>query len=195
MARTRSANFLPAWPYWSAGAVLMLFAASTEFSEGRKLWGVSGEPGIWSGQVLSAHNSQYLADPYTFTHITHGILIFAALWFLARNRSLADRALMALAFECTWEVIENTSFVIHRYRAQTLALNYYGDSVMNSMTDILACMLGFFIASKLPAWATVLVVLVMEIGLALWIHDGLLLNILMLIYPLQAIKRWQAGYS
>ena len=181
--------------YWLAGIAVMLVAAAAEFVEGRKLWGTSGEPGIWSGEVLSPHNSQYLFDPYTFTHLTHGILIYAALWWVMRDRPLRHRAIVALIFECGWEVLENSDFIIQRYRAQTLALNYFGDSVMNSMADILICMAGFLIASKLPARATVVLVLALEIGLALWIRDGLLLNIVMLIYPFEAIKHWQAGHN
>ena len=181
--------------YWLGGVAAMLLAASAEFLEGRKLWGTSGEPGIWSGEVLSSHNSQYLFDPYTFTHLTHGILIYGALWWLMRDRPLRQRAIVALVLECGWEVLENSNFVIQRYRAQTLALNYFGDSVMNSMADILTCMTGFLIASKLPTRATVVLALALEVGLALWIRDGLLLNIVMLIHPLHAIAAWQAGYN
>jgi hypothetical protein len=187
------ARRLPPWVYWGAAILVPLTAAAAEFALGRRLWGVSGQPGLWSGEVLSPHNSQYLADPYTFTHITHGILLYALFRLVAGNRPLRDRALTALGFESAWEVIENTDFVIRRYRAQTLALNYFGDSVMNSMFDIVACMIGFLIASRLPARVTLVFVIALELSLALWIHDGLLLNILMLVHPVHAIELWQAG--
>ena len=144
--------------------------------------------------MLSPHNSQYLADPYTLTHLSHGIFIYAILRLVAGGRSLAERAVYAIAFEAGWEVLENTDFVIQRYRTATLALNYFGDSVMNSMVDVLACMTGFWIASRLPTRATVMVVIVLEASLAVdprWLaaqyrnaHSSI-----------AAIKTWQSGVS
>jgi len=183
------------WQYWIAGAAILVLTAAAELAIGRRMWGIGGEPGIWSGKVLSPHNSQYLTDPYTFTHITHGILIYGLLRLICGNLSLAARGVLAIGLESGWEVLENTDLVITRYRTATLALNYFGDSVLNSMFDILACMAGFFLAARLPTRVTIAAVVLLEIVLAVWIRDGLLLNIVMLIHPLGAIKLWQAGHS
>jgi hypothetical protein len=173
------------------GGAIMASAAVIEAAMGRKLWGVGGKPGVWSGNIVSAHNSQFMFDPYTLTHVTHGILFYGLFWLAAPRLPARVRALMALALEAIWEVLENSAMVIERYRAQTISLHYYGDSIVNSMCDIGAMMLGFLIASLIPARLSVLLVIAMEIGLALWIRDGLLLNIVMLTYPVQAIRVWQ----
>jgi hypothetical protein len=175
------------------GASILAVAASVEFAMGRKLWGLSGEPGIWSGDVNSPHNSQYMTDPYSFSHLTHGILLYGLAWLMARRSPVRIRALIAIGFEAGWEMIENSSLVIERYRSATISLHYYGDSVMNSMCDILTCMAGFAFAAILPTRVTVLAAFVLEIGLALWIRDGLLLNIVMLIHPFAVIRAWQAA--
>jgi uncharacterized protein DUF2585 len=181
----------PIWTCVAAGAAIIGLAGMTELALGRRVWGKSGQPGIWSGDVWSEHNSQYLADPYTFSHITHGVLLYGLLWLAAGRLPCRLRALLALVIESAWEVIENTDTVIERYRATTMSLNYYGDSVMNSMFDILACMAGFLIAYLLPARVMLIGVVVLEIMLALWIRDSLFLNILMLLRPIHAIREWQ----
>ena len=178
---------------WALGAATIAFAASVELAMGRKIWGISGEPGIWSGDVNSSHNSQFMTDPYTFSHITHGMLFYGLFWLVARRLPVRARALMTVIVEAGWEIFENTDFIIQRYRAATISLHYYGDSVMNSMCDILACMVGFGLAYLLPARASIIFVIVLEIFLLLWIRDSLLLNIIMLIHPVQAIRTWQAG--
>jgi hypothetical protein len=184
-----------AWPRWlcaAAAAAMLGAAAAAEFALGRKLWGISGEPGIWSGNIRSSHNSQFITDPYTFTHLTHGVLLYGLLWLTAAKH-LPPRArfVLAMALECAWEIFENTDMVIQRYRAETISLNYYGDSVMNSMCDILAAAAGFILAALLPARATLIAVIALEIALALWIRDSLLLNVLMLVRPLLAVRNWQ----
>ncbi|MGO9062172.1 MAG: DUF2585 family protein [Candidatus Binataceae bacterium] len=184
---------IPGWTYAAAGLAIILTAALTEFAMGRKLWGVGGQPGIWSGNVWSPHNSQYMTDPYTFSHITHGVLLYALLRLIAPGLPAGMRLLAAIAGESLWEVIENTDLVIERYRAATISLNYYGDSVMNSMCDILACVVGYALAAQLPARVTLIGVIAMEVGLILWIRDSLFLNILMLIHPVGAIRKWQMG--
>jgi hypothetical protein len=175
------------------GVAIMAFAAASELFNGRKLWGISGEPGIWSGDVNSSHNSQYLTDPYSFSHITHGMLFYAMTWLFGRNLPVRLRALIALAVEATWEIVENTDTVIQRYRAATISLHYYGDSVMNSMCDILSCMAGFALAYLLPPRVSIVAVIVLELTLALWIRDGLFLNIVMMIHPIAAIRAWQSA--
>jgi hypothetical protein len=174
--------------------VLMLMTAIAEFSMGRKLWGTSGVPGLWSGDIWSSHNSQFLTDPYTFTHITHGILFYALLALAAKSLPLSTRLLITVGLEGAWEVLENTNMVIERYRAETVSLNYFGDSVVNSMGDILACTFGFYLASRLPTRATVIATVAMEILLVLWTRDNLTINIVMLIHPSHALKVWQLGH-
>lgn len=171
----------------------MLAAAAAEFWMGRRVWGAAGVPGLWSGDIWSRHNSQFLFDPYSFTHVTHGILLYAILKLLFEASPLTTRLVFAVGLESVWEILENTNRVIERYRAETIALNYYGDSVANSMGDILACMLGFFIASRLPKRVTVMVTIGLEVFLLLWTRDNLTLNIIMLIHPTNAIRVWQMG--
>ncbi len=178
---------------WAIGVAIMALAGSVELINGRKIWGIGGQPGVWSGDINSSHNSQYLTDPYTFSHITHGMLFYALMWLVARNLPVRVRALMALGVEAAWEIVENTDMIIQRYRAETISLHYYGDSVMNSMCDILACMVGFWLAYLLPRRVSIIIVVVLELTLALWIRDGLILNIVMLIHTIPAIRAWQSG--
>ena len=168
-------------------------AGLAEFSLGRQLWGVGGIPGFWSGDVWSAHNSQFLADPYTFTHISHGILFYAVSSLLFPTLPLRKRLILAVGVEAAWEVLENTSYVINRYRMETISLNYYGDSIVNSMADMLACVVGFLLASRLHKAVAIAVFAGLEIVLLLWTRDNLILNILMLFYPSSAIRNWQMG--
>jgi hypothetical protein len=168
-------------------------AAGAELGMGRPAVYRRGPVRLWSGNVHSDQNSQQIADPYTFTHVIHGAA-FYALTTLVRPASPAAARLVATAvLESVWEVYENTDAVINRYREATISLGYFGDSVINSVCDILACLCGFWLTRRLPARATVAWVIVTEAILALWIRDNLTLNILMLIYPIDAIKSWQMG--
>jgi hypothetical protein len=173
--------------------ILMMLAAALEFSEGRRLWGSDGTPGVWSGDIWSNHNSQYLTDPYTFTHITHGILLYGILSVSAGRLATSTRMIVAVVLESAWEVLENTDWVIERYRSETISLNYYGDSILNSMGDIVSCMLGFLFASRLSKRVTIITAVALEIVLLFWTRDNLSLNILMLIRPSRAIRMWQLG--
>jgi hypothetical protein len=173
--------------------LFMLAAAIAEFWMGRQLWGISGTAGLWSGDIWSSHNSQFLADPYSFTHITHGILFYGLLSFFLKTLPVPARLLVAVGMESSWEVLENTNRVIERYRAATISLNYYGDSIVNSMGDIIACILGFVIASRLPRRVTIFAAIVLEILLVIWTRDNLALNVIMLIHPSRAVRLWQLG--
>jgi len=154
---------------------------------------------LWHGTVQSAENSQHLSDWYTPSHVIHGVLLYGGLWLLSRIArrpiSVGTRLVLATLLEAGWEVVENTDFVIDRYRETTIALDYYGDSIVNSVADMVAMVLGFVLAWRLPVAASVALVLVLEIGVAAMIRDNLALNVLMLLYPLDAIKAWQAGAS
>lgn len=184
----------PPWLYAVAAAVIVAGAAAILLAMGRAPFCRCEAIRLWSGDAWGAENSQQLTDPYTFTHLTHGILFYALLHLLAPRLSLPARALLAVAAESTWEVLENTDAVIDRYRAATMALGYYGDSVFNSVGDIAACAVGFALAARLPARATALLVVAMEAVLTLTIRDSLLLNIVMLVHPIEAVKVWQAGH-
>lgn len=162
---------------------------------GRFWWCVCGEPFLWSGDVWSEHNSQHLADPYSFTHLAHG-LIFAVLFrYLPpfRGWSFAWRFVLGLTVECAWEVVENTPLVINRYRETTMALGYTGDTIGNSLGDIACFILGFVIASRIAWYWSAAIFLAMEAALLVMIRDNLLLNVLMLLWPIDAIKHWQTG--
>ncbi len=169
----------------------MSLGAAAELAMGRRLWGTSGIPGFWSADVNSSHNSQFLLDPYTLTHVTHGILFFGVLSLIFRRFAADTRLAITVGLESAWEVLENTEMIIQRYRAETISLNYFGDSIVNSMGDILACMLGFTLASCVSRRAAIATVIVLELALLLLVRDNLTLNIIMLIYPIRAIRMWQ----
>jgi hypothetical protein len=177
----------------AAVTLLLALAVTAEWSMGRRPWGIGGQPGLWSGNIWSEHNSQFVADPYTFTHVSHGIAFYALFTVVARKAPLHLRLIGTVALEAAWEILENSDLVINRYRAETISLNYFGDSIVNSIADVFACMFGFYLASKLPKRVTVAAIIVMEIVLAVWIHDNLTLNILMLLAPSQTVRSWQLG--
>jgi hypothetical protein len=148
---------------------------------------------LWEGVVLSPGNSQHLADWYTPSHIVHGVIFYAVLTWVAPQLALSTRLLLALGIEIAWELFENTPFVIGRYREQALAQGYTGDSVINSLMDVVAMTVGFVVAWRVPAWATLTLVVALELFVAYAIRDNLTLNILNFIYPLDAVRTWQAG--
>jgi len=178
-----------------AALVLVAAAAAVELAMGRVVECRCGYVKLWHGVVNSSENSQHLTDWYTFSHVIHGIGFYALLWLVARRAAVPTRFLAAVFLEAAWEVFENTPFVIDRYRTATIALDYYGDSVVNSLSDIGAMMCGFWLARRLPTWASVALVVVLEVFVVLMIRDNLTLNILMLLYPLDAVRRWQSGLS
>jgi len=148
---------------------------------------------LWHGTVLSAENSQQLTDWYTFTHIIHGFGFYLLLWLIAPRALVGLRLMLAIALEAGWEIIENTPFIIDRYRQQALAQGYIGDSVINSVFDTLAMVLGFVLARLSPVWGVVALAVLLELFVGFMIRDNLTLNIIQLIYPSEAISQWQAG--
>ena len=148
---------------------------------------------LWHGQTQSSENSQHLTDWYTPSHVIHGLLFYAALWLAARRLAVGWRMAVATAIEALWEMVENSEAVIDRYRTATIALDYYGDSVVNSLADIAAMLAGFWLARVLPVWASIALILAFEALTVAIIRDGLALNVLMLVWPLDAVRAWQAG--
>ena len=176
-------------------AVLLIVgaAASIELAMGRVPICKCGYVKVWHGVVASSENSQHLTDWYSLTHVIHGIAFYALLWRAARRLPSGIRFAAAVLIEAAWEVVENTPFVINRYRAATISLDYFGDSIVNSVADIAVMMLGFWLARRARPAVTVALVLGIELVLAVVIRDNLTLNMLMLIHPFAANKRWQLG--
>ena len=174
-------------------AAILFLTAAWLLSIGREPICTCGYIKLWHGKVVSSENSQHISDWYTPSHMIHGFLFFGLLWLIARRLSLGWRLVIATIVECGWEILENSDAVIERYRSVTISLDYFGDSVLNSMADVLAMMLGFWLASKLPIRVTVALIVVFEATTIIIIRDGLVLNVLMLIYPLDWIAGWQAG--
>lgn len=159
--------------------------------EGRLWMCACGHIQLWSGQVCSANNSQHFLDPYSLTHVLHGFLFFWLIVLLLKRLSAGWKMALAVALEACWEVFENTNFIIDRYRAETAALGYHGDTVVNSFGDISCCLLGFIIARRLGVRRSLIAFAVLEVVLIVWIKDSLLLQILMLLVPVDAVRGWQ----
>ena len=172
-------------------AMLML-VAEIELMMGREPMCTCGFISLWHGPVDS-QNSQQISDWYTFTHVLHGIGFYALLFLVGRRLPVPVRLLIAVFLEGAWEIAENSPFIIDRYRTATVSLDYYGDSIVNSVSDVVAMMLGFWMARRFPVWVTAAFVVAVEILLAVIIRDNLTLNIIMLVHPIDAIKQWQLG--
>ncbi len=150
---------------------------------------------LWHGVVHSSENSQHIADWYSFSHVIHGFIFYGLLSMVGRRLSVGARLALTVLVEAGWEVLENSPIVINRYRAATISLDYFGDSVINSVSDVLCCVLGFALARRLPTGVTIGLALAMELVVGLWIRDNLTLNVVMLLWPIEAIRRWQEGAS
>jgi hypothetical protein len=177
-----------------AGAIaICVVTAVINLSMGRLPFGPDGRVGLWEGNIWSDEQSQRIADPYTFSHMIHGMLFYGFLWLVAPRLPVRYRFLAALLMEASWEVLENSPIIINRYREVTISLGYVGDSVLNSVSDIFFAGLGFIFAWRARLWVTICVILAMEVGTAIWVRDNLTLNVIMLIHPIEAIKEWQSA--
>lgn len=186
---TRLKLFLP----WILVALVLAVTAIQLRLQGR-LWGCScGQFRVWLSSAWSPETSQQLFDPYAFTHLLHGVGFFGLLWLVLPKLAVRWRFLVAVAMEAAWEIIENTNTVIERYREMTAALGYQGDTILNSLGDVVACAGGFWLAKVLGLWRSLAAFALVELMLLITIRDSLVLNILMLIYPFESLKAWQAG--
>lgn len=208
LAEPLSSGAPVARPNWAPGrlgpvtiavlvALLTASAAAILLWMGREPICKCGSIKLWQGTVMSSENSQHIADWYTFSHIIHGFLFYGLFWLIRRASglplSVGLALLLAIVLESAWEITENTDAVINHYRTATISLDYYGDSVLNSVSDILAMALGFLFARFAPAWITVTGALAMELFVGWLIRDNLTLNVIMLLWPMDWIKTWQGG--
>ena len=196
---TSPARLLPHPRAWLASLALVLAAAAVLLAMGRVPICTCGYVELWHGTVQSSGNSQHIADWYSPSHFTHGLIMYFFAWLLwVRLGLFGGRPIrwalpIAVLIEAAWEVTENTPMVIDRYRAVTASFGYSGDSVINSVSDIGFMVLGFLVAARLPARASVALAAGFEL-LTLWtIRDNLTLNVVMLLWPVEAIRQWQAG--
>lgn len=182
-------DFAP-WIALAATFIVMMFLLH---NQGRLWICASGYVYPWVSDVWSSDNSQHLSDPYSFSHILHGVLFFGLFWLFRNYINGSWRLVFATMIEAAWELFENSAFIINRYREGTAALGYNGDSIVNSVGDLLSCILGFYIAYRLGLWKSILFFVLVEIVMIIAIRDSLMLNIIMLIHPVEAIKTWQMG--
>jgi hypothetical protein len=194
---SRSTDASAPTPLWSrpvAFAIALLLLAVIYLRwQGRVWWCACGQWYPVSLRVNSPHNSQHLFDAYSLSHVLHGILFFGLLWLLRGRLSLGMRASLAATIEIAWEMLENSPIIISRYRAATVSLGYTGDSIANSLADIASFVAGFYVARKLGLWWSVAIFLAVELLLLWMIRDNLLLNVLMLLWPIDAVRKWQGG--
>jgi hypothetical protein len=174
-----------------AVVAVFLITGYAEYSMGRLPWGPDGTFGLYSADVWSSEQSQRVMDPYSPSHFIHGMLFYGLLWLMARRVPMKWRFVMALALEAAWEILENSPIIINRYRAVTISLGYEGDSILNSLSDIVFAGLGFWFAFRQRLRVSIATIIALELITLWWVRDNLTINIIMLIHPLEAIKQWQ----
>jgi hypothetical protein len=181
------------WRIAAACAVVVALLVVALRLLGRTWWCICGSRAWWAGDVMSSHMSQHLLDPYSATHVLHGVLLYGGFRYFAPQWSLGARFLATTIVEACWEVQENTNYVINRYRQATIAVGYAGDSIINSLADVVCCAVGFWAARRLGLFGSIGLVLAVELVLLFTVRDNLTLNVLMLFVPLESVKAWQAG--
>ncbi len=179
------------WPVF--GILVILGLTALQLHHQGRLWWCACRGFLWTSDAWGSRTSQTFLDPYSFTHVLHGLMFCGLLALLIRRITGKWRLFVAIAMESAWELIENTNTVIERYREATAALGYQGDSVVNSFGDIVCCGIGFMVARKLGWRRSIMVFVAAEIVLLVWIRDSLLLEIIMLVAPISGIKAWQMG--
>jgi hypothetical protein len=191
-ARTYGLDRIPPRAFYSAIAAIIALQALVLYAMGRLPICSCGHVKLWHGVVHSSENSQHIFDWYSLTHVIHGFGLYFLIWLVLRKAPFALRLALAVAIEGIWEIVENSDFIINRYRTETIALDYYGDTIVNSVADTVSMMIGFALAARLATWNTFAAAVAIELTLAYLIHDNLALNIIMLVHPLPVIKAWQA---
>lgn len=178
---------------WAAITITLLILFVTLHLQGRLWFCKCGRVYLWVSDAWSSSTSQHLFDPYSFTHLLHGFVFCWLIVLIFPRLHCKWQLWLAIAIESAWEIVENSRFIIERYREATAALGYYGDTIINSFGDVVSCGIGFAIARSLGFTRSLIVFLLIEAVLIFWIRDSLLLNILMLLYPLDIVRKWQIG--